>query len=185
MNFDEYQRLAMRTSPDGHDKILNGCMGLIGESGEIVDAVKKWKFQSGENAPLPVDKLIDECGDVLWYCAETADGLHANLSELFRRNQILASNFFEEMKQEEICSAAFVISQICGAISTAAFDKSPYPSKEDRFGFHLTLIITSIQHFLRAFCGSDIAEAMARNIEKLRRRYPDGFDPERSLHRAE
>jgi len=29
---------------------------------------------------------------------------------------------------------------------------------------------------------SDIAE---RNIEKLRRRYPDGFDPERSINRTD
>ena len=29
---------------------------------------------------------------------------------------------------------------------------------------------------------SEIAE---RNIEKLKKRYPDGFDPERSLHREE
>ena len=42
---NDYQRLAMRTSPDGHDRMMNGCMGLIGESGEVVDAVKKWKHQ--------------------------------------------------------------------------------------------------------------------------------------------
>ena len=66
---EDYQRLAMRTSPEGHDRMLNGCMGLIGEAGEVVDIVKKWKFQSGDHADLPKDKLIEECGDVLWYCA--------------------------------------------------------------------------------------------------------------------
>ena len=89
MKTDEYQALAMRTSPDGHDRILNGCMGLIGETGEIVDLVKKWKFQSGDNAELPKDKLIDECGDVLWYCAELATGLNENLTALFTQK-----NFF-------------------------------------------------------------------------------------------
>lgn len=40
MRIEEYQLLAMRTSTEGHDRVENGCLGLIGESGEIVDAVK-------------------------------------------------------------------------------------------------------------------------------------------------
>ena len=80
MRIEDYQSLAMRTSTEGHDRAENGCLGLIGESGEIVDAVKKWRFQSGDNPPVPVDKLIDECGDVLWYCAELAEGLDADMA---------------------------------------------------------------------------------------------------------
>lgn len=30
-----------------------------------------------------------------------------------------------------------------------------------------------------------LEECMQMNMDKLRKRYPDGFDPERSLHRAE
>ena len=35
-----YQQLAQRTSPDGHDRILNGVLGLAGEAGECADLVK-------------------------------------------------------------------------------------------------------------------------------------------------
>ena len=31
--------------------------------------------------------------------------------------------------------------------------------------------------------GIDFEDVLETNIEKLRARYPDGFDPERSLHR--
>lgn len=31
--------------------------------------------------------------------------------------------------------------------------------------------------------GTTVEELMRQNIEKLRKRYPDGFDPERSIHR--
>ena len=31
----------------------------------------------------------------------------------------------------------------------------------------------------------DLEEVLVRNIEKLRRRYPEGFDRERSVHREE
>ena len=33
--------------------------------------------------------------------------------------------------------------------------------------------------------GVTLEEVMGRNIEKLRKRYPDGFDAERSMHREE
>ena len=33
--------------------------------------------------------------------------------------------------------------------------------------------------------GLSLEDIMAANIEKLRKRYPDGFDAERSVHRAE
>lgn len=34
-------------------------------------------------------------------------------------------------------------------------------------------------------CGFSMSEVMAANIEKLQKRYPEGFDSEHSLHRAE
>ena len=54
MTLNEYQHLAQRTSGPGHDRLLNGCLGLIGESGEIVDITGllggyniHWAFASG------------------------------------------------------------------------------------------------------------------------------------------
>ncbi len=50
MNFNEYQKLAQRTSnsktPTG--KLENGCLGLAGESGECCDLLKKFFFQGHE-----------------------------------------------------------------------------------------------------------------------------------------
>ena len=105
MNMNEYQKLAQRTANTKlpSDKIENGILGLSGESGECADIVKKCLFQGHE---LDREKLIEELGDVLWYCAELAAGLGVGLEEVAQRN-----------------------------------------------------------------------------IDKLRRRYPDGFDPERSVHR--
>lgn len=94
MNLNEYQRLALRTSGAGHDRVKNGCLGLIGESGEIVDIVKKYMFQSGENPPFPKDKFIKEMGDVLWYCAETVSGMELELGTVLSPEKLyrLAGN---------------------------------------------------------------------------------------------
>ena len=66
MLINKYQSLAQRTSPnDGHDKLDNGIMGLIGETGEIADLYKKWKYQSTPGTELPAKRLLEELGDVL------------------------------------------------------------------------------------------------------------------------
>lgn len=108
MTINEYQALAMRTSnkdlsTDYH--LLNGALGLAGESGELADLVKKNWMQGHE---LDVEHVAKELGDVCWYIAETATAI-----------------------------------------------------------------------------GCDLETIMKMNIEKLKKRYPDGFDSERSQHRAE
>ena len=108
MTINEYQRLAMKTlNPElsQKDVLINGVMGLCGESGEAIDIVKKWLAQGHE---LDREKLSKELGDIAWYLAETAYALDIPLEDIFRGN-----------------------------------------------------------------------------IEKLKKRYPEGFDTERSIHREE
>ena len=108
MTIQEYQRLAMTTlNPDLNKKdvLINGVMGLCGESGEAIDIVKKWLAQGHA---LDREKLAKELGDICWYLAETATALDLSLEDI-----------------------------------------------------------------------------MAANIEKLKKRYPEGFDADRSIHRTE
>ena len=108
MTVNEYQKLAMTTlNPelDKKDVLINGVMGLCGESGEAIDLVKKHLHQGHD---LDRDGLIRELGDIAWYLAETATALDLQLEDVF-----------------------------------------------------------------------------AANIEKLKKRYPEGFDSERSIHRTE
>lgn len=86
MTINEYQKLAMRTlNPklDKKDVLINGVMGLCGESGEAIDLVKKHLAQGHE---LDKDALIKELGDIAWYLAETATVLEVDLEEVLSRN---------------------------------------------------------------------------------------------------
>jgi NTP pyrophosphatase (non-canonical NTP hydrolase) len=85
MDFNEYQRLALRTAGQtAPDRLLqNGVMGLCGEAGECIDIVKKHLFQGHT---LDRDKLIDEAGDCLWYLAAVAAGLGISLGEIAEGN---------------------------------------------------------------------------------------------------
>ena len=86
MTINEYQKLAMVTlNPelDKKDVLINGVMGLCGESGEAIDIVKKWLAQGHE---LDKEKLAKELGDIAWYLAETAYALDIPLEDILRGN---------------------------------------------------------------------------------------------------
>ena len=85
MTFDQYQKSAQRTSNtvDPDDKLVNGALGLAGESGEVADLVKKFMFQGHG---LNTDDLLDELGDVLWYISEVAAGMGETIETVARRN---------------------------------------------------------------------------------------------------
>lgn len=86
MTINEYQQLAMTTlnkEMTKKDMLINGVMGLCGESGEAIDIVKKHLAQGHE---LDRDKLIKELGDIAWYLAEMATVLDIELEEVLERN---------------------------------------------------------------------------------------------------
>ena len=73
----------LNPSLDKKDVLINGVMGLCGESGEAIDIVKKWLAQGHE---LDRDKLIKELGDIAWYLAETAYALDIPLEDVLQGN---------------------------------------------------------------------------------------------------
>lgn len=86
MDANEYQRLAMVTlnpALDKKDILINGVMGLCGESGEAIDIVKKHLAQGHE---LDTAHLAKELGDIAWYLAETATAIGYSLSDILQMN---------------------------------------------------------------------------------------------------
>ena len=86
MTINEYQRLAMRTlnpALSRQDVLLNGVMGLCGESGEVIDLVKKHLHQGHL---IDRENMIRELGDVAWYLAEAATALDVPLEAVFQGN---------------------------------------------------------------------------------------------------
>lgn len=83
MTLNEYQQLAQRTSRKGGKKkqIENGILGICGEGGECADILKKHLHQ-GHGKELDTAHMIEELGDVMWYCCELASGLGVSLEDV-------------------------------------------------------------------------------------------------------
>lgn len=98
---NEYQKLASRTN-DGfatsrlmtkmieHEDwlidiggVMNACLGLAGEVGELNDMIKKWVFHEKE---LDETHLKKELGDVMWYVAMMCQSMGWGLDDVLQMN---------------------------------------------------------------------------------------------------
>lgn len=101
MDLKEYQKLAMRTNDGGcrhrlkkalyysyHSNydfggVVNACLGLSGEVGELNDMVKKSVFHGHALEESAVKK---ELGDILWYVALFCDSFGFDIEEIATMN---------------------------------------------------------------------------------------------------
>ena len=98
MTLKEYKDLAMRTN-DGKcterllqsaefkrfdvGGVINACLGLPGEVGEVCDMVKKAIFHGHSINKEDVKK---EIGDVMWYLAMICDSFGFDIEEIAKMN---------------------------------------------------------------------------------------------------
>lgn len=83
---NDYQAEAAKTIPENFDEktiVDNAVYGLCGEVGELVDRLKKVKFQGH---PEDKEHLVFELGDILWYVAEMATGAGISLQDVAEQN---------------------------------------------------------------------------------------------------
>lgn len=86
MDFKEYQKLAQRTSNkelSRTEHIINGALGLCGEAGEVADLIKKGLMQGHG---IDRARVLEEMGDVMWYLAELAEWMNADLKDVAKGN---------------------------------------------------------------------------------------------------
>jgi len=83
--FEDYQSKALRTSAEleRDDALLNGALGLAGESGEVIDLIKKHVFQGHL---LDTSRIAEELGDVLWYISLLSKWIGIPMSDIAEGN---------------------------------------------------------------------------------------------------
>lgn len=81
LTLNAYQRNTRTTANYGSGNVINyPILGLVGEAGEIANKYKKvLRDDGGILTPEKRDGLLDELGDVLWYCAALANDLGSTL----------------------------------------------------------------------------------------------------------
>ena len=89
MDFDNYQIEARKTAiyPNKDENFIYPTLGLVGESGEVAEKVKKVLRDKNGNfddeSKLAIKK---ELGDVLWYLSNLCDELDFSLGDIAKEN---------------------------------------------------------------------------------------------------
>lgn len=92
--FKEYQDFVLNTTimyPSAGNNLVYPALGLVGESGEYADKVKKyWRNRGVMDASLLTTQermeFVKELGDVLWYVIASADELDVDLETVIAEN---------------------------------------------------------------------------------------------------
>ncbi|NQV00435.1 MAG: nucleoside triphosphate pyrophosphohydrolase family protein [Parcubacteria group bacterium] len=89
MDFKEYQEKSRKTAvyPDKDNNFIYTTLGLVGESGEIAEKIKK-VFRDGDGTITDEKRkeLNKELGDVLWYLSQMASELKLSLDDIAEKN---------------------------------------------------------------------------------------------------
>jgi NTP pyrophosphatase (non-canonical NTP hydrolase) len=89
MEFNEYQRLSRRTAiyPVIGQSFIYPALGLVGESGEVVEKIKKlFRDNNGQIDDEQRQGICHELGDVLWYVAQLATEFDLSLDQVVQDN---------------------------------------------------------------------------------------------------
>jgi len=89
MDFETYQKLSRKTAiyPDKDNNFTYPALGLAGETGEVIEKVKK--LIRDKNSTIDDkfrEEIKKEMGDVLWYLAQLATELNISLNEAAEKN---------------------------------------------------------------------------------------------------
>lgn len=65
MNYPAFVESLFVKNNKGSDGLLHATIGIAGEAGELLDAIKKhWVY----GKPLDIDNVVEELGDIEFYC---------------------------------------------------------------------------------------------------------------------
>lgn len=72
-----------RLSNDTTTRLLHAAMGMVTETGEFTDILKKWTIYGKD---LDFIHLAEELGDLMWYIALACNALGINLEDVMAKN---------------------------------------------------------------------------------------------------
>lgn len=177
MNGTEYQRLAMSTSA-AHDtpdhRTVNAALGLVGEAGEVARLV---------GLPLDGDDTVERLLMLAQQVGQVADHIKKGRYHGHSINNRLLAQSMTAIHQS--------VKHLEWAIERDFLQGAP---ERDRLSLvrpeadRLTLEAGDVLWYVAQLSdslGITIDEVMTSNIDKLRKRYPEGFSEVASRERAE
>lgn len=170
MKFAEYIPLAMRTCKElpHEEHLAHMAMGVTGEMGEIIDALKKHYIYG---KPLDQANLVEELGDCCWYLAgllqsvpEMCDKIEGHMADRHMSDTVLAR--YRSVTVRNILLLNAVVAKSAAKLVCPI---NPYIYWDAVQGILEALLDTA------QLLDIDLEQALEINIAKLTKRYGDKY----------
>lgn len=90
MNFNDYQKQALKTAHTYPDSLMDKTIWAMGVAGEAGEVIEKWKkivaYKNGKISVEDKKELAKELGDVVWYVAVLAHSLGLSFNDIMAQN---------------------------------------------------------------------------------------------------
>lgn len=182
MTGNEYQEMAMRTCsiPYDHryDRLTHGVLGLCSETQEFNEAFRDYT----QGLETSSDHSKKELGDITWMIAEILVAIespmtpikeYAELNTRSRNCDIVDSHIAREDMRRASAEIADILQKV--------YQGHQRDDAKIRLESERAIRCVAV---LATFLGTSLDEVMTMNIAKLKKRYPEGFTPFRSMNRV-
>lgn len=174
MEFQQYLIESERTlkSLGKELDLLHCATGLVTESAELVDAIKKHVFYGKS---LDVVNIKEELGDILWYIAIPVRMFDLDLDFNRQNGNYYKNKIKNQIKTPEGLIKFFLTFNSMFKALCSAILIRPLPSDFDNIFEEINLICE--------IYNLNLSEIMDININKLKARFPNNFTQEHALNR--
>ena len=167
----------------GCDDLPILSLGLVGETIEFLSALNNiYDFGLKISMTAAIENVTREAGDVLWYSSRIMDILDQPFHRWQKKGTV--DNFNKscmktfQRKFRIIESAGFVAEHVKKVFGHG------HEIDSDLICSEISDIVCDVAYVMKCLHGADgIKIAMQTNIEKLKKRYPEGFSVEKSVNR--
>lgn len=184
MNITEYQIATRRTAKAGmsfESRLKHAALGCASDMGEVASLLKARLVYSKMIEP---SDLIKELGDVTWFIAYACDQFNITMSEVaFHPEYDFRFMSYHNRDKDVIYWAMMGLK--------AAGDFSDLIANGCQAFTHRTIALNHLAKLYICVCQVadkfriGISEVFDKNIEKLRKRYPDGYSDGAAIVRAD
>ena len=170
MNFNKFQELAYRTWNTGPTKemqLLNCVIGICDEFGEVLEVLQEIEVNNISYDTL--NELNKEVGDVYYYSAILFHLLDIKYGLIINSNKFIQIDII------------ILIARLQGAFKKHIFHGHELDLEDVEF--YVAYILASLSALLKNY-DSNSEYGMQLVIEKLEKRYPNGFNQKDSINRT-
>ena len=184
MDFNTYRPLALRTAkmfPEPRLNLRHAALGLLTELGELATEVKRVAIYGKEQTLAMTDHMIEEAGDAQWYVPLALLAVEATDEEV--AEAFATFSLGGQLRCEDLADACCVLSLMAGGVALSVAGSEGIDREITILS--CVALISIMDAKVAPMLAIHPDDLRAKNIAKLRLRFPDAYTDAAAEARAD